>query len=370
MRIAPFPITLAAFILVAPLARAAPVRLKDLVDAQGVRVNELIGYGLVTGLSGTGDTQQVFFTQQTLSGMLGRLGVRVDPRDIRARNVAAVMVTARLPTFARPGSHVDVSVSSMGNARSLTGGVLLLTALNGPDGQVYALAQGPVQVGGYDVSAAGSSMRKNSPNAGRIPSGATIERSVAPKLDGPLVLVLKEPDFTNATRIAKAVQKALGPDRAKALDPAAVEVSLGGGEGAEKSDAVALMAQLEALEVDPDQRAKVVVNERTGTVVAGDHVRLRPAAVAHGDLRVAIGQSPVVSQPSPFARVGSTVNVPVASVDVDESSRGAVALPATTTVEELVKALNTLGATPRDLIAILQALKVAGALDAELEVSG
>jgi flagellar P-ring protein precursor FlgI len=346
-------------------AAAAPVRVKELVDVGGVRENALYGYGLVVGLSGTGDTEQVFFTSQSVSGMLGRLGIRIDPRDVRVRNVAAVMVTARLPAFARPGTQLDVTVSSMGNARSLGGGVLLITPLSGPDGQVYALAQGPVQAGGFDATAAGSRFQKNQPTSGAVPGGATIERAVSPKLDkGPLLLGLRRPDFTTAARIAAAINEALGTEDATPIDPATIEVKV---PAAFSGKTVTLLAKIEALEVDPDQRARIVVSERTGTIVAGQGVRIRAVAVAHGALSISVAQAPVISQPNPMAQ-GKTVSGKVAQVDAREASQPAVALPATSSVDDLVKALNLLGAPPRDLIAILQAMKAAGAIDAELEV--
>ncbi len=351
-------------VLAAPAA-AAPVRVKELASVEGVRDNELFGYGLVVGLAGTGDTERVFFTSQSISSMLGRLGIRIDPREVRVRNVAAVMVTARLPPFSRPGGHIDVNVSSMGNARSLAGGVLLVTPLTGADGTVYALAQGPVQVGGFDASASGSSLRKNHPTAGRVPAGGTIEKTVAVDLDtGPLIFALGDPDFTTASRIAAAFNQALGDGAAKALDPASVQVSVADDRDA---DRVGLIAQLEALEIDADERARVAISERTGTVVAGANVRIRPVAVAHGGLRISIVDTPFISQPAPFSE-GATVRDRYATIDAQEAGRGAVALPATSNVDELVQALNLLGATPRDLIAILQAIKAAGALDAEIEV--
>jgi len=385
---------LLVLVLALPSPCSAAVRLKDLADVQGVRENELLGYGLVVGLAGTGDTERVLFTQQSLAGMLGRLGVRVDPKDVRARNVAAVMVTARLPAFSRSGNHLDVSVASLGNARSLGGGILLLTPLNAADGQVYAVAQGAVQVGGYDVLAAGSSMSKNTPTTGRVPAGATVERAVTPSLSGPtLLLGLHRPDFTTASRIAAAINANLGaagtaPSKpaapppagaapaapagppARALDSAAVEVTV---PERFRADPVALMAQLEVLEVEADGRARVVVSERTGTVVAGERVRIRAVAVSHGGLQVSISLQPLVSQPgasfsqtpNPNAR---TVVAQTATTTANEESRGVIALPATTTVQDLAKALSTLGASARDLVSILQAMKAAGALDAELEV--
>lgn len=355
-----------AVVLAASSAVAAPVRLKELVDVQGSRENALFGYGLVVGLANTGDSEQVLFTMQSVAGMLGRLGVRIDPRDIRARNVAAVMVTAKLPTFTRPGATLDVTVSAMGNARSLQGGTLLLTPLSGADGNVYAVAQGPVQVGGFEAQARYAMVRKNTPTSGTVPGGASVERAVVPPLDqGTLVLRLKRPDFTNASRIATAIGGQVGADGAKPLDAAAVEVKV---PATDKDNVVGLLAKLEALEVDADVPAKVVVSERTGTVVLGEHVRLRPAAVAHGSLKVSIATQFAVSQPPALATSGQTVVAPMQQIEAQEGSRGAVKVPATATVDELVKALDALGATPRDLVSILQALKAAGALDAELEV--
>jgi flagellar P-ring protein FlgI len=353
--------------LVAPATRAtaATVRLKELMDVQGMRENALYGYGLVVGLAGTGDTEYVFFTSQSISGMLGRLGIRIDPKDVRVRNVAAVMVTTKLPAFARPGSRLDVSVSSMGNARSLAGGVLLVTPLTGADGQVYGLAQGPVQAGGIDVAAYGSSFQKNQPTSGRVPSGATVERAVTPNIEkDALTLGLKRPDFTTANNIAEAVNKALGEEAAKAIDPAAIEIKV---PAAYKGKAVSLITKLETLEVEADQRAKVVVSERTGTVVAGERVRIHPVAVAHGGISISVMATPVVFQPNAFSQ-GRTAQTKQAQIDAREKEKQMVALPAASTVEDLTKALNLLGATPRDLIAILQAMKAAGALEADLEV--
>ena len=348
-------------ILIALLLAAGPTtRLKDLVSVQGMRTNELFGYGLVVGLPGTGDTEQTGFTQQALAGMLGRFGTRIDRKDIRTRNVAVVMVTAKLPTFSRPGTTLDASVSSLGNATSLSGGMLLITPMNGPDGQVYAVAQGPVQVGGYDASAAGSRIAKNQPTSGRVPGGATVEKSVTYDLgSGPLVLQLQKPDATTASRIAAAVNAALGSG-ATAVDPATIEIK-------DQKDALGALAKIENIEVESDDRARVVVSERTGTVVAGEHVRIRPALVAHGGLTVSISEQPFISQPLAFSQ-GTTVRTRYAEVHATEASGKPAALPAASTVDQLVKALGTLGASPRDLIAILQALKAAGALDADIEV--
>jgi flagellar P-ring protein precursor FlgI len=357
--------TLLATTLAPALARAATVRLKELAEVQGMRENELFGYGLVVGLNGTGDTEQVFFTNQSMSGMLGRLGVRVDPRDVRVRNVAAVMVTTKLPTFARAGTKLDVTVSSIGNARSLEGGVLVLTPLSGADGQVYAAAQGALQVGGFNVQAQGVQLRRNTTNTGRVPNGATIERAVMPQLGkGPLFLGLRKPDFTNASRATEAINAALGDKLARAVDAGTIEVTV---SPQYETDPVALLAALEAVELDGDARAKVVVSERTGTVVAGERVRIRPVAVAHGGLQVAISTQPQVSQPAPLTN-GSTVTTNATQGQAKEEGNPMVALGATATVDELAKALNSLGVTPRDMVVILQAIRAAGALDADLEV--
>ncbi len=359
--------TLLALVLCSSLgAQAASARLKELVEVQGSRDNALLGYGLVVGLTNTGDSEQVLFTMQSVAGMLGRLGVRVDPRELHSRNVAAVMVTAKLPTFARSGSTIDVTISSMGNARSLQGGTLLMTPLTGADGLTYAVAQGPVQVGGFDVNGGYASIRKNTPTSGTIPGGASIEKAVTPNLTGGvLVLRLKRADFTNASRVAAAIDAATGTTSAKALDSAAVEVTL---PDADKALPVQFLSKLEALTIEVDQRAKVVVSERTGTIVMGENVKLRPAAVSHGGLRIAISTQFAVSQPPAFTTSGQTVVAPLQQASALESQKAAVAMPAASSVDDLVKALNTIGASPRDLIAILQALKAVGSLDADLEV--
>jgi flagellar P-ring protein precursor FlgI len=350
--------------LLAPAAAGA-ARVKDIADVVGVRENPLYGYGLVVGLAGTGDSERILFTQQSVAGMLGRLGIRIDPKEVRARNVAAVMVTARLPPFARPGTRIDVAVSSLGNARSIAGGVLLVTPLTGGDGKVYAVGQGAVQVSGYSVSAGGASLSKNTPTSGRVPGGAFVERSVTFDLGpGPITLALRRPDLTTASRLAAAVNTKVGAGTAKALDAAGVTVTL---PDAQKEDVVGFLATLEALDVEADQRARVVVSERTGTVVAGDGVRIRPVMVSHGGLQVRVQRDPVFSQPNAFGQ-GTSLQATIDRAAAAESAVGAVALPATTTVEELAKALTTLGAGPRDLIAVLEAMKIAGALDAELEV--
>jgi flagellar P-ring protein precursor FlgI len=356
---------LAALALAATPGAARATRVKELADVVGVRENALYGYGLVVGLAGTGDSERVLFTSQSMAGMLGRLGIRVEPGDVRSRNVAAVMVTARLPPFARPGTRLDVAVASIGNARSLSGGMLLVTPLTGGDGRVYAVGQGPVQVAGFDSGSQGANVTKNTPTSGRVPGGATVERSVGFTLGaGPLTLALRHPDLTTASRIAAAVNGKLGAGTARAIDPAAVELTL---PEPRKADPVGFLAEVERLEVQADQRPRVVVSERTGTLVAGEGVKLRPVAVAHGGLQVRVQREPMVSQPAPFG-AGTTVVTSADQMEATEADGGAVALPATSTVADLAKALNVLGAAPRDLIAVLQAIQAVGALDGELEV--
>lgn len=364
---APAPVLAALALAFALLPRSAQAaRVKELTDVVGIRENVLYGYGLVVGLAGTGDSDKVAFTSQSMAGMLGRLGIRVDPKQVQAKNVAAVMVTARLPAFARPGSRIDVAVSSLGNARSLSGGMLLVTPLSGGDGRVYAVAQGPVQIAGFEAAAGGGGASKNTPTSGRVVNGATIERSVDYALGGgPVTLALRTPDLTTATRIAAAVNAKLGAGAARALDPAAVEVKL---PDDRKDDPVGVLADIEAVEVQADHRARVVVSERTGVLVAGEGVRLRPVAVAHGGLSVKVQRDPVVSQPGAFAKSGETVSTTKDTVEANEATGSAVALKGTATVEDLARALNLLGASPRDLVAVLEAIKAAGALDGELEV--
>jgi flagellar P-ring protein precursor FlgI len=356
---------LALLALGAGVRADAAVRVKELADVAGTRRNQLFGYGLVVGLAGSGDSERVLFTQQSVANLLGRLGIRLDPAQVRARNVAAVMVTANLAAYTRPGETIDVAVASIGSATSLAGGVLLMAPLTAADGQVYAVAQGSVQVGGFIAGDSHSWSRKNTPTSGRIPSGATVERAVTPSLSSEtLVLGLHRPDFTTASRIAAAVNQALGAGTAKALDSAAIEIKV---PEAFKNEVVGLMSKVEALEVEADGRAVVVVSERTGTVVAGERVRIRPAMVAQGGLRVSVERVPLVSQPAPLS-YGTTVTAEQTITTVEEESRRAVAMPAAATVEDLTRALNLLGAKPRDLIAVLEALKGAGALDADLEV--
>jgi flagellar P-ring protein precursor FlgI len=351
-----------------PCDRAVAIRLKDIATIQGVRHNQLLGYGLVVGLNGTGDGSGTEFTVQSLVNMLERLGVHVNPDDVKVDNVAAVMVTAQLPPFARRGNKVDVLVSSMGDAESLLGGTLLLTPLRGVDGEVYALSQGPLLVGGFSTGGlAGGGVQKNHPTVARIPHGATIEREVNYRFDDreDLLISLFHPDFTTAQRTVKALNTLTDQAVARALDPGTIRVEISQGA---REDLVSLLAQLEQVEITPDSRAKIVLAERTGTVVMGENVRIATVAVAHGNLSLQIKETSNVSQPAPFARRGRTVVTPETDIQVNEDNAQLVVLERGASIGEVVRALNAVGATPRDLITIFQALRTAGALQAELEI--
>lgn len=351
--------------LAAPSAEALDARVKDVARIQGVRENELFGYGLVIGLNGTGDKAGTLFTVQSIASMLQRMGIQV-PRDrIGVKNVAAVVVTAKLPAFAKAGTTLDVAVSSLGDASTLQGGMLLLTPLQAADGKVYAVAQGPVSLGGFRVdSGGGDKVQKNHPTVGRIPNGAIIEREVPTTVveNQTLAISLHNPDFTTAGRLAEAVTGALGPSRARVEDAATVRVAVLPGD-----DVMALIAKLEHLRISPDHVAKVVVNERTGTIIMGSEVRISTVAIAHGSLSVQIRTDYQVSQPLPFSR-GKTEVVPQRDTRVQEDRRNISLIPEGASIGDLIQALNALGVTSRDLIAILQAIKQSGALQAELEI--
>jgi len=348
--------------------QAATLRLKDVASVQGVRANALVGYGLVVGLDGTGDqTTSTPFTVQSLTAMLQQMGVTVPPgTNMQLRNVAAVMVTAQLPPFAQPGQTIDVVVSSLGNAKSLRGGTLIATPLKGADGQIYALAQGNVIVGGAGASAGGSKVQINHLSAGRVPAGATVERRVPTPLHaGEFVqLDVAGDDFATAREVARAINTAKGEGTAQALDARAVRVRMPGDPDAR----VAFLADIENLNVAlAVPAAKVVINARTGSVVMNQSVTLGECAVAHGSLSVTISTTPVVSQPAPFSR-GETVVGQKSDITVAQQSGSLIQMPAGAKLADVVKALNALGATPQDLLAILQAMKAAGALNAEIEV--
>lgn len=347
---------------------AAGARLKELATIEGARENLLMGYGLVVGLNGTGDRRQTVFSAQSLTNLLQRMGVMVNPSAIRVNNVAAVMVTANLPPYAQPGTRIDVTVAAVGDATNLQGGLLLMTSLRGADGEVYAVAQGPVVTGGFVAGGLGTQQTVNHPTTGRVPNGAIVERAApTPPPSGRLRLLLRHADFTTAARIAEAINKRFdqsGAIVARAENSALVTVEA---PPLYANRLPEFLAELENLTVETDRPAKVVINERTGTIVMGKEVRISPVAIMHGSLTVEIQTSFAVSQPAPLSG-GTTQVVPQVGVGVKEDKARNIVLKEGATVEELVRALNAIGSTPRDVIAILQNLRAAGALEAELEV--
>jgi flagellar P-ring protein FlgI len=364
---------LIAFLTVATLTAAddpksAPAaRLKDLVAIEGVRENQLIGYGLVVGLAGTGDKRQTMFSAQSLANMLERMGITVSATSFRVKNTAAVMVTSMLPAFAQPGARIDATVAAVGDASNLQGGILLLTSLRGADGQVYATAQGAVVTGGFSAGGAGTSRTVNHPTVGRSPNGVIVERAAPSATPGDVIrLQLRQSDFTTSTRIAEAINRKLGgaAPPAKAENPGLVSIKVPAEYAARSTEVVSV---LEELPVDADAPARVVVNERTGTIVLGKDVRIRPVAILHGNLTVEIQTTFTVSQPNPLTN-GTTEVIPQTTVTGKEDKARNIVLKEGATVEELVRALTAIGSTPRDVIAILQNLRSAGALDADLEV--
>lgn len=347
---------------------AKAVRLKEIAAIQGVRSNQLMGYGLVVGLDGTGDqTTQTPFTAQSLTAMLQQMGITVPTGvSMQVKNVAAVMVTTSLPPFAQPGQTLDVNVSSLGNAKSLRGGTLIATPLKGADGQIYALAQGNLVISGAGASAGGAKVQVNQLSAGRIPAGATVERAVpTPWMQGnTLQYDLQSDDFNTARDVANAINKAKGQGTAEAINGRTVNVNLPSQPG----DRVAFMADLENLSITPAiPAARVVINARTGSIVLNQAVTIGPCAVAHGNLSVTISSTPVISQPNALSQ-GNTVSTEKTDIKINQEPGALIQMPAGTKLTEVVKALNTLGANPQDLLAILQAMKAAGALQAELEV--
>jgi flagellar P-ring protein FlgI len=390
---------LAALLLALPSAPASALsRIKDIADFEGVRDNMLVGYGLVVGLNGTGDQlNNAIFTRESLIGMLERMGVNARDSQLRTENVAAVMVTATLPAFARQGARIDVQVAALGNAKSLLGGTLLVTPMLGADGEVYAVAQGSVANVGFTASGQAASITKGVPTSGRVASGAIVEREVGFDLDKltSVNLMLRNPDFTTARRVADVIDGYLKADAAKPLDPSTVKVSIPPGF---KGDLVSMLTDIEQLRVEPDEVARVVIDEANGVIVMGENVRISTVAVAQGNLTVKVTETPQVSQPNPFAPAGQaatpvdratgrpvapgangvqfapggggqTVVVPRTNVQVDEqSNRRMAVLPAGVSLQELVNSLNALGVGPRDMISILQAIKADGALQAEIEL--
>ena len=359
-----------AFLLVgATTAAQGASRIKDLVEFQGVRENQLVGYGLVVGLNGTGDSlRDGQFTKQSLISMLNRLGVKPTEQGLTSENVAAVMVTADLPAFARQGTRIDVTVSALGDAESLLGGTLLVTPLLGADGEVYAVAQGPVAVGGFSAAGAAETVTKGVPTSGRIASGGIVEREVPFDIAqlSTVKLSLRNPDFTTARRIAQAINAFLGTLAARPSDPTTIRVQVPGSYG---TDVVDLLTDIEQLRIRPDQLARVVIDEQNGIIVMGENVRISTVAIAQGNLTIRITETEQVSQPGPFAEVGETVTVPRTDIEVDEDTENRMTvLEPGITLQELVNGLNALGIGPRDMISILQAIKAAGALQAEIEV--
>lgn len=363
-----FLILLLALFCAAPaLAQTGSVRIKDIADIEGVRDNQLVGYGLVVGLNGTGDRlRSAAFTRQSLIGMLERLGVNTRDQEQRldTRNIAAVMVTANLPAFARTGSRIDVTVSALGDATNLTGGTLVVTPLHGADGEVYAVAQGALATGAIAAAGAAASVTRGVPTSGRIANGAIVEREVPFTFASrpQIRLSLRNPDLTTARRIAAAVNRAAGGNAAVANDPRTVTVSLVG------RDPVGFAAEIEQLRIEPDMAARVVIEEASGTIVMGANVRISTVAIAQGNLTIRVTETPQVVQPNPLAG-GQTAVVPRTGIEVDDQSQRRLGiLPGSVTLQDLVRGLNSLGVGPRDMISILQTIKAAGALQAELEV--
>lgn len=366
------PAALAAVALLASwllaLPAAANSRIKDITDFEGVRDNLLVGYGLVVGLNGTGDSlRNSTFTAQSLEAMLQRLGVRARGQDLKTKNVAAVMVTATLLPFARQGSRMDMSVSAFGDAKSLQGGTLLVTPLRGADGEIYAVGQGQLAIGGFAADGDAESVTKGVPTSARIAAGAIVEREIDFELDqlDRVRVALRNPDFTTAERIAQAINAHLKLPAARATDPATVAVQV---PPFYRQQIAALLTEIEQLRVKPDQPARILIDERSGIIVMGANVRISQVAVAQGNLTVRVTETPLVSQPNPLAE-GDTVVVPRTRVEIDEQDGQRIAvLDEGVSLQELVAGLNALGVGPRDLISILQAIKAAGALQAEIEV--
>ncbi len=358
----------AALLAVVATAEAATSRIKDLAAIEGVRENQLVGYGIVVGLNGTGDSlNNAPFTKQSLQAMLERMGVNTRGANMRTANVAAVMVTANLPPFSTQGTRIDVAISALGDAKSLQGGTLLVTPLMGADGEVYAIAQGALAVGGFSAKGDGASVTRGVPTAARIASGALVEREVDFKLGSmsTVRLALRNPDFTTARRIALAINDLIGVPSAEPIDPSTVRLTL---PPKFNGNIVDLITDIEQLAVEPDLPAKVVIDEATGIIVMGQDVRVSTVAVAQGNLTVTVTENPEVSQPNPLAE-GQTRVVPRTQISVDDSSKKRMAIvQQTVSLRELVDGLNALGIGPRDMITILQAIKAAGALQAEIEV--
>ncbi len=343
------------------------VRVKDLVEIQGVRENKLSGYGLVMGLNGTGDKAGTGneYTIYSVTNMLRNMGIKVNATDLKMKNIAAVIVTSSLPPFAKSSQKIDCTVSSMGDATSIAGGTLISTPLYGPDGKVYALAQGPISVGGFAVSgASGSGVTKNFPTAGMIPGGAIVERSLELSMGPQMTLVMNNPDFTTAGRLVRSINEKLGAQVANAQDLSTIRLDV---PASYQNRLVDFVEIIEAVDVTPDNRARVIVNERTGTVVMGGDVKISTVAIAHGNLSIKVSERPQVSQPLALSQ-GTTTVVPQTGVQVEEGGKRLILLKSGVSISDLVASLNAVGVSPRDLITIIQAIKRAGALYADLEV--
>ncbi len=365
-RLTAFALCIVLVLLIAQPAHAA--RLKDIADIEGVRGNQLVGYGVVVGLQGTGDKQGAVFTGQSVANLLERLGIRVSAEQLsKLGNAAGVIVTAELPPFARPGTKLDVTISSVGDASTLQGGVLLMTPLKAADGKTYAVAQGAVSIGGFVIAdSQGDTTQKNHPTVGRVAKGGVVERSIPFDMfaSGSIRIVLRDPDFTTVTRVQTAVNRLVGKGKANAIDSASVILPLDESLG---QTPIHLIARIEDLTVEPDVPARVVINERTGTIIMGEHVRVSTVALAHGNLNITIRAEDQVSQPNALAG-GQTATVQNQDVNIAEENGQLRVVEGTVSLGQVVKALNSLGATPRDLIAIFQALTKAGALQAEVVV--
>jgi flagellar P-ring protein precursor FlgI len=366
---APFKTALVAVLVAACAVSTATAtsRIKDLASIEGVRQNQLLGYGLVVGLNGTGDTlNNTPFTKQSLQAMLERLGVNIRGQQIRTGNVAAVMVTADLPPFSTQGTRIDVTVSALGDSKSLQGGTLLVTPLLGADGNVYAVAQGSLTIGGFEAEGQAAKITRGVPTVGRLPNGAIIEREIDFTLAslGQLRLALRNADFTTAKRIAVAINDYIGSPVAEPLDPSTVQLTL---PKKFPQNVVSMLTEIEQLQVEPDEAAKIVIDERSGVIVIGRDVRVSTVAVAQGNLTVTISEAPQVSQPAPLSR-GRTVVVPRTSVGVQEEGKKLALVQEGVSLQQIVDGLNALGIGPRDLIVILQAIKAAGAIQADIQV--
>jgi flagellar P-ring protein FlgI len=362
-------VAMALFAISTLTAHASTSRIKDIVEIEGVRDNLLVGYGLVVGLNGTGDSiANSPFTQQSLIGMLERFGVNVRDQNFKTQNVAAVMVTATLPPFSAQGSRIDISISSLGNASDLRGGTLLVTPLVGADGEVYAIAQGPITTNAFQVDGSASKVVQNVPTAGRIANGAIVEREIDFALNdmNKVRLSLRNPDFTTSRRIADTINRSLKSSNAVATDPNTVHVTVPQNFKGKMFD---LLAEIEQLQVVPDAVAKVIVDEKSGTIVMGKDVRISEVAIAQGNLTIRITETPQVSQPNAFSAGGTTAVVPRTDISINNGEGNKITvMPAGVTIQELVGSLNALGVTPRDIITILQSIKAAGALQADIEV--